>query len=80
MKILTLVGTRPEIIRLSGVIGRQDGCAEHVPAHTGQNRDPRLSGIFFEELGSADSGCVPGGWSRRVSRGRSGRSWSAATR
>ena len=51
IKILRLVDTRPEIIRLSRVIGRLDGCAEHVLAHTGQNRDARLSGILFEELG-----------------------------
>ena len=51
MKILTLLGTRPEIIRLSGVIALLDAHADHVLAHTGQNYDPRLSGIFFEQLG-----------------------------
>jgi UDP-N-acetylglucosamine 2-epimerase (non-hydrolysing) len=51
MKIMTLLGTRPEIIRLSGVIALLDAHAGHVLVHTGQNYDPRLSGIFFDELG-----------------------------
>ena len=51
MKILTVLGTRPEIIRLSGVIRLLDRYAEHVLVHTGQNYDARLSAIFFEELG-----------------------------
>ncbi len=50
MKILTVLGTRPEIIRLSGVIRMLDGFAEHTLVHTGQNYDDRLSAIFFEEL------------------------------
>lgn len=51
MKILTLLGTRPEIIRLSEVIRILDARASHVLVHTGQNYDPRLSDLFFEELG-----------------------------
>jgi UDP-N-acetylglucosamine 2-epimerase (non-hydrolysing) len=51
MKIMTLFGTRPEIIRLSQVIKRLDGLCEQVLVHTGQNYDPSLSDIFFEELG-----------------------------
>ncbi len=51
MKILTLLGTRPEIIRLSLVIARLDALGDHVLVHTGQNYDPRLKDIFFEELG-----------------------------
>jgi UDP-N-acetylglucosamine 2-epimerase (non-hydrolysing) len=51
MKIMTILGTRPEIIRLSRVIPLLDGFADHVLVHTGQNFDDRLSGIFFEELG-----------------------------
>lgn len=53
MKVLTVVGTRPEIIRLSRVIARLDATPgiEHVLVHTGQNWDHRLNGIFFEELG-----------------------------
>lgn len=51
MKVLTVVGTRPEIIRLSRVIARLDTSCTHVLVHTGQNWDHRLNGIFFEELG-----------------------------
>ncbi len=51
MKIVTVLGTRPEIIRLSLVIERLDRVAEHVLVHTGQNFDDRLSGVFFEQLG-----------------------------
>jgi UDP-N-acetylglucosamine 2-epimerase (non-hydrolysing) len=51
MKIATVLGTRPEIIRLSRVIEKLDGLAEHVLIHTGQNYDPRLNEIFFSELG-----------------------------
>lgn len=52
MKIMTVLGTRPEIIRLSRVIEKLDRLADsHVLIHTGQNFDPRLSDLFFEELG-----------------------------
>jgi UDP-N-acetylglucosamine 2-epimerase (non-hydrolysing) len=52
MKIMTVLGTRPEIIRLSRIISALDMHAdEHVLVHTGQNYDERLSGIFFAELG-----------------------------
>jgi UDP-N-acetylglucosamine 2-epimerase (non-hydrolysing) len=51
MKIATVLGTRPEIIRLSRVIARLDGLCEHVLIHTGQNYDPNLSDLFFRELG-----------------------------
>lgn len=51
MKIMTILGTRPEIIRLSRVIDKLDRLAEsHVLVHTGQNYDPSLSDIFFEQL------------------------------
>jgi UDP-N-acetyl-L-fucosamine synthase len=49
-KVMTVVGTRPEIIRLSRVISRLDATVDHVLVHTGQNWDPLLSDIFFEEL------------------------------
>lgn len=51
MKVLTVLGTRPEIIRLSRVIERLDAVCDHVLVHTGQNYDPSLSDVFFEELG-----------------------------
>ena len=51
MKVLTVLGTRPEIIRLSLVIKLLDGAADHTLVHTGQNFDDRLDGLFFRELG-----------------------------
>jgi UDP-N-acetylglucosamine 2-epimerase (non-hydrolysing) len=50
MKIATLFGTRPEIIRLSQVIKQLDGVCEQVLIHTGQNYDPALSDVFFDQL------------------------------
>ena len=51
MKILTILGTRPEIIRLSRIIARLDKVCDHKMVYTGQNYDPSLSDIFFQELG-----------------------------
>ena len=51
MKVMTIVGTRPEIIRLSRVIPQLDAACEHRLVHTGQNYDPNLSDVFFDELG-----------------------------
>ena len=51
MKVLTVLGTRPEIIRLSPLIELLDGLCDHVLVHTGQNSDPTLSDVFFEQLG-----------------------------
>ena len=51
MKIVTVLGTRPEIIRLSRVIEKLDLACDHVLVHTGQNFDPKLSDVFFDELG-----------------------------
>ena len=50
-KVVTLLGTRPEIIRLSRVIPLLDQSCEHVLVHSGQNFDDRLSGMFFRDLG-----------------------------
>jgi UDP-N-acetylglucosamine 2-epimerase (non-hydrolysing) len=50
LKVITVVGTRPEIIRLSRVIARLDQYCDHVLAHTGQNYDYELNAIFFEDL------------------------------
>ena len=66
LKVLTVVGTRPEIIRLSRVLARLDQHCEHVLVHTGQNYDYELNQIFFDDLGvrkpdyflnSADNSC-----------------------
>jgi UDP-N-acetylglucosamine 2-epimerase (non-hydrolysing) len=51
LKVMTVLGTRPEIIRLSLVVDLLDRFSDHVLVHTGQNYDERLDGIFFEELG-----------------------------
>lgn len=50
LKIMTVVGTRPEIIRLSRVIARLDEHCEHVLVHTGQNYDYELNQVFFDDL------------------------------
>jgi UDP-N-acetyl-L-fucosamine synthase len=51
LKVVTVVGTRPEIIRLSRVIAKLDLFCEHILVHTGQNYDYELNQIFFEDLG-----------------------------
>jgi UDP-N-acetylglucosamine 2-epimerase (non-hydrolysing) len=51
MKVMTVLGTRPEIIRLSRVVPKLDASCEHVLVHTGQNFNERLNDIFFRELG-----------------------------
>ncbi|KFF58117.1 UDP-N-acetylglucosamine 2-epimerase, partial [Cryobacterium sp. MLB-32] len=51
LKIVTVVGTRPEIIRLSATIKRLDAHTEHVLVHTGQNYDYELNEVFFDDLG-----------------------------
>ena len=51
MKVVTVVGTRPEIIRLSRVMVRLDEHCEHILVHTGQNYDYELNQIFFDDLG-----------------------------
>lgn len=51
LKVMTVVGTRPEIIRLSRVIPKLDQYFDHVLVHTGQNYDYELNQIFFDELG-----------------------------
>ena len=51
MKVATVVGTRPEIIRLSRVMSKLDEYCEHTIIHTGQNYDYELNQIFFDDLG-----------------------------
>jgi UDP-N-acetyl-L-fucosamine synthase len=51
LKIVTVVGTRPEIIRLSRVLARLDEHCDHVLVHTGQNYDYELNQVFFDDLG-----------------------------
>lgn len=51
LKVMTILGTRPEIIRLSRVMARLDDYTDHVITHTGQNWDYELNEVFFEDLG-----------------------------
>ncbi|WP_152184249.1 non-hydrolyzing UDP-N-acetylglucosamine 2-epimerase [Sulfurimonas indica] len=51
MKVMTIVGTRPEIIKLSEVMKELDKFTEHTIVHTGQNYDYELNELFFEQLG-----------------------------
>ena len=51
LKVVSVVGTRPEIIRLSRVLARMDEYCEHILVHTGQNYDYELNQVFFDDLG-----------------------------
>ena len=51
MTVMSVVGTRPEIIRLSRVLGKLDDTCNHILVHTGQNYDYELNQVFFEDLG-----------------------------
>src|SRR5688500_13701384 len=51
IKVMTVVGTRPEVLKLSRVIAELDRRTAHVLVHTGQNYDYELNAVFFEELG-----------------------------
>ena len=72
MKVMTILGTRPEIIRLSRIIPLLDQHANHVLVHTGQNYDDRLNRIFFAELGIRDPdenmGVKAGSFSSQIGR------------
>ncbi|WP_438978910.1 non-hydrolyzing UDP-N-acetylglucosamine 2-epimerase [Polynucleobacter sp.] len=50
-KVMTIVGTRPELIKMSRVINELDQHVNHLLVHTGQNYDYELNGLFFEDLG-----------------------------
>lgn len=50
LKVITIVGTRPEIIRLSEVMKLLDKYTEHITVHTGQNYDYELNEIFYKDL------------------------------
>ena len=54
LKLMIIVGTRPEIIRLSEVIKKCRACFDTLLVHTGQNYDYTLNGIFFRDLGLED--------------------------
>src|SRR5690554_1190978 len=50
LKVMTLVGTRPELIKMSRVIAELDGQLKHVLVHSGQNYDYELNQVFFDDL------------------------------
>ena len=50
MKVATIVGTRPELIKLSRIIAKLDKHTDHILIHTGQNYDFELNEVFFQEL------------------------------
>ncbi len=50
LKIMTIVGTRPELIKMSRVIAELDRHTDHILVHTGQNHDYELNQLFFEDL------------------------------
>ena len=51
LKLMTIVGTRPEIIKMSAIIKKSDKYFDHILVHTGQNYDYQLNEVFFQELG-----------------------------
>lgn len=51
LKLMTIIGTRPEIIRMSAVMKKADRYFDHIVVHTGQNWDYNLNEVFFKELG-----------------------------
>ncbi len=59
LKVLTIVGTRPEIIKLSRVLHELDLHTDHVLVHTGQNYDYELNEVFFQDLGHPQTGPFP---------------------
>ena len=71
MKVMTIVGTRPELIRLSRVIALLDRHCEHGLVHTGQNYDYELNQVFFEDLGIAPARPLPRNRGERLRRRRS---------
>ena len=52
LKVMTIVGTRPELIKMSRVIAEFDEHTNHVLVHTGQNFDYELNQVFFDDLGN----------------------------
>ncbi|WP_114637270.1 non-hydrolyzing UDP-N-acetylglucosamine 2-epimerase [Polynucleobacter necessarius] len=57
LKVMTIVGTRPELIKMSRVIAELDQHTNHILVHTGQNYDYELNNLFFEELGIRKPDC-----------------------
>ncbi len=51
LKVMTIVGTRPEVVKMSRILAELDARTEHILVHSGQNYDYELNDVFFEELG-----------------------------
>ena len=68
LKVMTVVGTRPEIIKLSQVMKELDKYVEHVIVHTGQNYDYELNELFFEQLDIKKARYLSGGSKRKCFR------------
>ena len=75
LKLLIIVGTRPEIIRLAAVIKKCRTYFDTLLAHTGQNYDYTLNGVFFKDLGLADPDVYLEAWARI-----SARRWETSSR
>lgn len=60
LKLMTIVGTRPEIIKMSAIIKKSDKYFDHVLVHTGQNYDYNLNEVFFKDLGLREPDCYLG--------------------
>lgn len=58
LKLLIIVGTRPEIIRLAAVINKTRHFFDVILAHTGQNYDYNLNGVFFKDLNLKIQRCI----------------------
>ena len=50
MKVMTILGTRPEVVKMSRIIPLLDEYTNHILVHTGQNYSPELNDVFFREL------------------------------
>lgn len=55
LKVMSVVGTRPEIIRLSRVLAKLDEYCDHLIVHTGQNYDYELNEVFFQRFGCSQT-------------------------
>lgn len=73
LKLMTIIGTRPEIIRLSVVIKKCDRYFDQILVHTGQNYDYELNQVFFDDPGSSGAGLLSG--CRRRGPGRDDRQY-----